>query len=191
VAVVTEGLLNYYSTADAEAMWATFASAMCGGAGTELGGKATGKAKGGFPTGLYLSDLHLGGAYSGARDHSFTALLSAFVKGKVHLHYGAAGGGSGDARAEASAALVSAGFGADVRVHDSQALLRRFGLAFDLAGVLRPLASLEGPVEGPVEGGGSQAGSQAGSRGPAQAASGPDELGAGRVKVIEAWCRAR
>lgn len=70
LAIVTEGLLNYFPTAAVEGMWRRFALTLSG-----------------FRQGLYLSDLHLQ-----ADNHSlgvtvFTRLLSSFVRGRVFLHY--------------------------------------------------------------------------------------------------------
>jgi hypothetical protein len=56
----------------------------------------------GFPTGRYLSDLALGQDVRGPYAHAFRALLSAFVRGRVHVHFADA--------AEATAALEGAGF---------------------------------------------------------------------------------
>ena len=69
VAVVTEGLLNYFPTARVEELWSRIAGELAR-----------------FPSGLYLSDLHLAGG-AGPVDHAFVLALGAFVRGRVHLHF--------------------------------------------------------------------------------------------------------
>lgn len=69
VAVVSEGLLNYFPTPRVEQLWAHVAGQLQR-----------------FPHGLYLSDLHLGG-HPGALDRAFAASLGVFVRGRVHFHY--------------------------------------------------------------------------------------------------------
>jgi hypothetical protein len=56
-----------------------------------------------FPTGRYISDLHLGSVAT-LHVRAFRLVLGAFVRGRVYLHFS-------EAR-EAEAALVAAGFGA-------------------------------------------------------------------------------
>jgi O-methyltransferase involved in polyketide biosynthesis len=86
VAIVTEGLLGYFDRASVEGMWARFARALRR-----------------FPRGLYLSDLNLAGDTSGMRGaRLFRAVLSAFARGEVHLHY--------DSPADVARALRAAGF---------------------------------------------------------------------------------
>lgn len=91
VAVVSEGLLNYLATDDVRRLW---------------GGVAEGLAA--HPNGLYLSDLHLQGENQGAAARGFTAVLRAFVRGRLHFHFG----DSDAARAE----LLAAGF-AETALH--------------------------------------------------------------------------
>jgi hypothetical protein len=55
----------------------------------------------GFPAGRYISDLHIG-AVENAQVRVFRVLLSAFVRGRVHLHF--------DNTADAQAAVRAAGF---------------------------------------------------------------------------------
>ena len=86
LAIVTEGLLGYLSTDAVEGLWRRFARTLDG-----------------FAAGRYISDLHLGGALT-AQVRAFRVLLSAFVRGRVYLHFTDA--------AEAEEALVAAGFGA-------------------------------------------------------------------------------
>ena len=71
LAIVTEGLLNYFPTPAVEGMWQRFAHTLSG-----------------FKHGLYLSDLHLSGDNRGLGVAMFTRLLSSFVRGRVFLHYG-------------------------------------------------------------------------------------------------------
>jgi O-methyltransferase involved in polyketide biosynthesis len=86
LAIITEGLLNYFERAAVEAMWARFARVLSR-----------------YPSGLYLSDLHLAQDMERVRGaRAFAALLSVFARGKVHLHYGDSG--------EAGRALLAAGF---------------------------------------------------------------------------------
>lgn len=85
-AILTEGLLGYFDRATVEALWRRFATVL-----------------GRFPVGLYLSDLNLAGDLEGMRAaRAFRALLSAFARGKVHLHY--------ETAEEAEKALRGAGF---------------------------------------------------------------------------------
>ena len=85
VAIITEGLINYFPTAAVTGLWSRMASVLSG-----------------FPHGLYLSDLHLAGENHGAAATAFTRLLSVFVRGRVHLHFAN--------RTTAEAALLAAGF---------------------------------------------------------------------------------
>jgi O-methyltransferase involved in polyketide biosynthesis len=84
LAIITEGLLGYLSTDAVEGIWRRFATLLDG-----------------FPRGRYISDLHLGGAVT-PQVRAFRVLLSAFVRGRVYLHF--------DDAAEAEAELVAAGF---------------------------------------------------------------------------------
>jgi O-methyltransferase involved in polyketide biosynthesis len=69
-AIITEGLINYFDTPTVLGMWRRFAAALRR-----------------FPTGLYLSDLLLRAGNDGAFVTGFQWLLSAFVRGKVHMHF--------------------------------------------------------------------------------------------------------
>jgi O-methyltransferase involved in polyketide biosynthesis len=82
--IITEGLLGYLPTPEVTRLWHRCAQVLSG-----------------FGAGRYLSDLHLAGAQT-PTVRAFRVLLSAFVRGSVHLHYD-------DAQA-AQAALVGAGF---------------------------------------------------------------------------------
>ena len=68
-AVITEGLLGYLDTASVQRLWRQIARTLHT-----------------FPDGLYLSDLHLG-AVQDLPIRAFRLLLSAFVRGNVHLHF--------------------------------------------------------------------------------------------------------
>jgi O-methyltransferase involved in polyketide biosynthesis len=85
VAIITEGLLRYLPTDAVHGVWRRFARALSR-----------------FPHGRYISDLHLGGTVT-PQGRVFRLLLSAFVRGRVYLHFS-------DAR-DAEAALATAGFG--------------------------------------------------------------------------------
>jgi O-methyltransferase involved in polyketide biosynthesis len=68
-AVVTEGLLNYFPTDRVEVLWTRVARELAR-----------------FPSGLYLSDLHLAGG-AALVDRAFAAGLGVLVRGRVHFHY--------------------------------------------------------------------------------------------------------
>ena len=86
LAIITEGLLNYFDTEAVLGMWRRFAAVLKS-----------------FPAGVYFSDLHLASDNSGAQTRAFGKLLGRFVRGRVYLHFGSA--------AEAEAALWRSGFG--------------------------------------------------------------------------------
>ena len=90
VAVVSEGLLNYFPTDRVELLWERVAAELQH-----------------FPSGCYFSDLHLAGE-AGPLDRAFAVALGVFVRGRVHFHYSDAG--------TAEAALRSRGF-ADAQLH--------------------------------------------------------------------------
>ncbi|HVK76314.1 MAG TPA: class I SAM-dependent methyltransferase [Kofleriaceae bacterium] len=69
LAIITEGLLNYFDPASVAKMWRRFAGVL-----------------GQFPTGLYLSDLHLG-QDTGRLERLFAGLLGVFVRGRIHFHF--------------------------------------------------------------------------------------------------------
>lgn len=97
LAIITEGLLNYFDRDAVEGLWRRFAAALSR-----------------FPRGLYLSDLHLSADNRGLAARGFAALLSTFVRGRVHLHY--------PDTAAAVAALRAAGF-EQAELHHPRALL--------------------------------------------------------------------
>ena len=84
LAIITEGLLGYLPGDAVESLWRRFASALSD-----------------FSSGRYISDLHLGGAQT-IEVRAFRVVLSAFVRGRVHLHF--------EDATEAVAALQAAGF---------------------------------------------------------------------------------
>jgi O-methyltransferase involved in polyketide biosynthesis len=84
LAIVTEGLLGYLESDAVRGLWQRFASVLAG-----------------FPSGHYLSDLHLGGLQT-PTVRAFRLLLSAFVRARVYLHFNSA--------EQARRALMQAGF---------------------------------------------------------------------------------
>ncbi len=90
LAIITEGLLGYLPTDEVHALWRRFAEMLAG-----------------FPTGRYISDLHLAGRQN-VYVRGFRLFLGAFVRGRVYLHF--------DDAKEAMKALREAGFAtAEVR----------------------------------------------------------------------------
>ena len=83
-AIITEGLLGYLAPEDVRGLWRRIAHTLSA-----------------FPAGVYLSDLHLGTAPSAAV-RLFRTGLSAFVRGRVYLHF--------DTAAEAEDQLRACGF---------------------------------------------------------------------------------
>jgi O-methyltransferase involved in polyketide biosynthesis len=84
LAVVTEGLLGYLPDEAVDGIWRRVAAA---GAG--------------FTADVYVSDLHLGSIQT-TQVRAFRVMLSAFVRGRVYLHF--------DTAAQARTALLDAGF---------------------------------------------------------------------------------
>ena len=104
LAVVTEGLLGYLPRDAVDEAWRRFARVL-----------------GGFATGRYISDIHLG-SVADLQVRAFRVLLSMFVRGRVHLHF--------DSAEEVVATLKETGFAsAEVRQ------------AADIAGEVRNRAS--------------------------------------------------
>jgi O-methyltransferase involved in polyketide biosynthesis len=85
LAVISEGLLNYFPRDHVDLIWARIATTLAD-----------------FRGGIYLADLFLGSGNAGSIQRSFSALLGAFVRGRVHFPYA-------DAE-QAEAALIAAGF---------------------------------------------------------------------------------
>jgi O-methyltransferase involved in polyketide biosynthesis len=84
LAIITEGLLGYLDPDSMEGLWRRLARTLKQ-----------------FASGRYISDLHLGSVQS-VPVRGFRLVLSAFVRGRVYLHFHDA--------AEAEAALRKAGF---------------------------------------------------------------------------------
>lgn len=101
-AIVTEGLVNYFDMETMLDMWRRFGEALQR-----------------FPRGLYLSDLILRDGTHGPIATAFQWLLSAFVRGRVHMHFASA--------EEAEDALAAAGL--------TGVLLDPRELAFELPGL--------------------------------------------------------
>lgn len=70
VAIITEGLMNYLSPDDARGVWARIATNMKK-----------------FPHGLYLADAYLMRGNRSIPAIIFGAVLSAFVRGRMHVHF--------------------------------------------------------------------------------------------------------
>ena len=85
LAIISEGLLNYFDTAAVLGMWRRFATVLKS-----------------FSKGVYYSDLHLASDNRGAQTRAFGKMLGGFVRGRVYLHFGSV--------AEAQAALRHSGF---------------------------------------------------------------------------------
>jgi O-methyltransferase involved in polyketide biosynthesis len=84
-AIVTEGLLNYFELDAVTGMWRRFAAVLRR-----------------FPTGAYFADVVLRPQAESMVERLGVGLLTATVRGRVHLHF--------DKEAEAAAALQEAGF---------------------------------------------------------------------------------
>jgi len=92
-AVITEGLLGYFSPDDVRGMWRRFAGFLDR-----------------YPSGLYLSDLNLAGDAGSMRGtRAFQKMLSVFARGQVYLHF--------DEQSHAAAELEACGF-ARAGLHD-------------------------------------------------------------------------
>ncbi|HEX4918174.1 MAG TPA: class I SAM-dependent methyltransferase [Limnobacter sp.] len=89
VAIVTEGLLNYFSKPLVMQLWERIESTLDD-----------------FPYGVYLADLHLQSNNADPLSRAFAAALGAFVRGKVHLHFETPG--------EVQLAMESVGMACDV-----------------------------------------------------------------------------
>lgn len=70
LAIITEGLLGYLEKHDVRDIWRRFARAL-----------------GRFEQGTYISDIHMG-ELQNVQVRVFRVLLSLFVRGRVHLHFG-------------------------------------------------------------------------------------------------------
>jgi O-methyltransferase involved in polyketide biosynthesis len=81
-ALVSEGLLSYFDDTAVRGMWRRFAGVL-----------------GGFRSGVYLADLHLGGSDHGAFARGFELVLSSFVGRRVGAHFGSPAAATGELRA--------------------------------------------------------------------------------------------
>lgn len=86
LAIITEGLLNYFTEDVVRGIWQRFARALAP-----------------FARGYYWADLHLSSETRGPGVMTFIKLLSIFVRGRVSLHFTSA--------EQARAALLESGFG--------------------------------------------------------------------------------
>lgn len=91
LAILSEGLLNYYPRKEMLSMWRGFADAASS-----------------FSRGCYFADIRLDEDNRGLTERAFFVGLSAFVRGSMHMHFAD--------EAEAATALQAAGF-ASARLH--------------------------------------------------------------------------
>jgi O-methyltransferase involved in polyketide biosynthesis len=70
LAIITEGLLGYLEKDDVRNIWRRFAQTLTR-----------------FKRGTYISDIHMG-ELQNVQVRAFRVLLSLFVRGRVHLHFG-------------------------------------------------------------------------------------------------------
>jgi O-methyltransferase involved in polyketide biosynthesis len=110
LAIITEGLLGYLPRQAVDGIWRRFARALSA-----------------FATGRYLSDLHLA-RIQNAQVRAFRVVLSAFVRGRVYLHF--------DTPEQAVSALEDAGFGS-ATIHTAASLARQIrGRGSELAHII-------------------------------------------------------
>ena len=102
VAIITEGLLNYFDRDTVQGMWRRFSHLLAG-----------------HPHGLYLSDLHLVEAQRSPLAKTFKALLATFVRGRVFVHF--------KSTDEARSALLAAGFD-QAQLHSPVDLAKEVGM---------------------------------------------------------------
>jgi O-methyltransferase involved in polyketide biosynthesis len=95
LAIVTEGLLTYFDEGAVDGMLRRFARELTP-----------------FSAGLYLADVRLGGSSRSPVEHAFVAVLSTFVRRRVHTHF--------DGEVDAVASLLEAGF-SQARLHEAEA----------------------------------------------------------------------
>jgi O-methyltransferase involved in polyketide biosynthesis len=101
LALVTEGLINYFDRGAVTAMWTRWAEVL-----------------GHFAHGIYLSDLILGADNRGLLSRSFQKVLQAFVRGEVHTPFRDAD--------DARQGLLAAGF-ASAAVHPPSSMASAVG----------------------------------------------------------------
>ena len=94
LAIITEGLLGYFETSQVMGMFRRFARVL-----------------GGFSSGLYLADTYFEEDMGNPAVQAFRGMLSAFVRGRVHVHFADA--------ADTQAKLASAGF-AESAIHPAE-----------------------------------------------------------------------
>ena len=117
-AIITEGLINYFERAHVTAIWQRIARALAR-----------------FPRGLYLSDVIMREGNRNPLVAGFGAVLGAFVRGRVHLHFVNA--------ADAEATLAASGLAG--RVLDPRDVARELpDLELAGAGVVRVLEATPG-----------------------------------------------
>jgi O-methyltransferase involved in polyketide biosynthesis len=109
LAIITEGLLGYLPGEAVDGIWRRFAHVLSG-----------------FPTGRYISDLHLSGGQTW-QVRAFRVLLGAFVRGRVYMHF--------ENPEEGTAALREAGF-ARAEVVRAVDVVDQRGPGADLAHIL-------------------------------------------------------
>jgi O-methyltransferase involved in polyketide biosynthesis len=120
--IITEGLLGYLPTLAVTSLWRRCAQTLSG-----------------FDGGRYLSDLHLGGVQT-PPVRAFRVLLSAFVRGSVHLHFDDAHGAQ-DALEQAGFAHASVRRAADIVAqseHPDPAASPGAGLAYIIEASTKP-----------------------------------------------------
>lgn len=120
LAIVTEGLINYFPEHAVRGMWRRFARELTG-----------------FSCGCYWSDLFLSSEIRGKGAAPFIHFLSAFVRGRVHLHFAQA--------SAAEQALRECGF-ADARLLDPGDHTEALGGAM---GISRSVRVVEARVTSP------------------------------------------
>lgn len=105
-AIITEGLMNYLAPEQARAVWARIAKALRR-----------------FPAGLYLTDAYLQSENRSLGMAAFGAVLQAFVRGRMHIHF--------TTEEQAASTMRVAGF-ASTRLHkaaDLEATRQYAGIA--------------------------------------------------------------
>jgi O-methyltransferase involved in polyketide biosynthesis len=114
VAIITEGLLNYFSLDNVRSMWQHFARTLAE-----------------FERGYYWADLYLSSDLAGPGVSPFLKLLSAFVRGRVHLHFATAD--------EVHAELEADGFPYARLLEPGEFAERLSGIPHGLAGYVKVL----------------------------------------------------
>ncbi len=136
LAIVTEGLLGYLEHDVVLGLWQRFAQALAG-----------------FRAGVYVSDIHIG-ELQDLRVRVFRVLLSLFVRGRVHLHFGD--------QDEVQQALLDSGF-ASATVHRAADLSG--GSSDHAAGLAHTLEATSAASSRPRRGGSRRGGAKRGRAG--------------------------